>query len=71
MKILLLIRTRHLPSEGHGYLSTFQYFFEILLNQTYGGMVYVYAKILINREKRKRGRDEKWVGCELIIGFIT
>lgn len=59
MEILLLIRTQHLSSEGHDYLSTFQYPFEMLLNQKHAGMVSVYAN---NPDKENREMGRKWIG---------
>ena len=64
MEILLLSRTRYLPSENHDYLSIFQYCFEIFLNWKQGGMVCVYAN---NPDKER----ERWVVCGLVMGFIT
>lgn len=64
MEILLLIRTRHLPSEDHDYQSIFQYSFEIFLNWKQRRMVMCMPIILIKRE-------ERWVGCGLVMGSIT
>lgn len=55
MEILLLIRIRHLSSEGPGYLSTFQYHFGRLENQRHRGMVSVHDNNL-DKERRKMGR---------------
>lgn len=62
MEILLLTGRKHPSSEGHGSLS-FQYPFEMLLNQKHTGIVSAYAN---NPDKERRG----WVWCGLVTGFI-
>lgn len=59
MGILLLIITRHLSSEDHGYLSTFQYPFEMLLNKKHAGTVSLYAN---NPDKERREMCRMWIG---------
>lgn len=59
IEILLLIITRHLSSEDHGYPSTFQYPFEMLLNEKHAGSVSLYAN---NPDKERREMRRMWIG---------